>query len=64
MPKFDWDDKTIIGYKSCSLIEGEFENGALTGFGRMIRSDGYYAIGLWRGGYLYGWAKQVQPDGF
>jgi len=61
-PILDQEERSIVGYSEARLVEGHFENDALHGFGRMIRSDGYSAVGWWRNGYLMGYAKQIQPD--
>ena len=38
-----------------ALQEGQYENGMLNGWGRLIQSDGSYHLGWWRNGYACGW---------
>ena len=52
----------ITGFIEARVVEGQFENDLLNGFGRIIRSDGYSAAGWWRNGHLMGFAKQIWPD--
>jgi hypothetical protein len=56
-----------IRWNTCSfglIEEGQFENNKLIGFGRLMKSSGYCAIGQWKAFWtIHGYAKIIKDDG-
>jgi hypothetical protein len=47
----------MIG-KTCEILEGGFKNDKLNGFGLVLRSSGFYGIGMWKDHVLNGYGAR------
>ena len=50
--------------KSAGIYEGEFNNGKIDGYGRMIYFDGSYYEGYFKNGVKNGWGKYVSEGSY